>query len=112
MFFPAVVKINVSELSYITCKQTTQCKVTLVKQLAGRCISYKLGEFTDDPKYVLNVWRIFAMERRFHPGREIDMLPLSIALSYDVNISPLETVSQGRGGIELSISYIGFLNRG
>jgi hypothetical protein len=39
------------------------------------------------------------------------MLPLSVALSYDVNISALKTVSQGQGGFELSISYIGFLDR-
>jgi hypothetical protein len=32
-------------------------------------------------------------------------------LSYDVNVSQLETVSQGRGGVELSISFIGFLDR-
>ena len=45
------------------------------------------------------------------PVLKIDMLPLSVALSYDVNISQLKTVSQGQGGVELSISYIGFLDR-
>jgi len=42
---------------------------------------------------------------------KIDYNPFSVALSYDVNVSQLKTVSQGRGGIELSISYIGFLDR-
>jgi hypothetical protein len=47
----------------------------------------------------------------FIPVVKLDMLPLSIAVSYDVNISTLNTVSQGQGGFELSISYKGFLDR-
>ena len=47
----------------------------------------------------------------FIPVIKLDMLPLSMAISYDVNISTLNTVSQGQGGFELSISYIGFLDR-
>jgi hypothetical protein len=45
------------------------------------------------------------------PVLKLDRRPVSIAISYDVNISPLKTASQGRGGFELSVSYIGFLNR-
>jgi hypothetical protein len=39
------------------------------------------------------------------------MNKLAIAVSYDVNVSELKTVSEGRGGVELSISYIGFVDR-
>ncbi|HSK14123.1 MAG TPA: hypothetical protein VK907_12975, partial [Phnomibacter sp.] len=45
------------------------------------------------------------------PVVKIDLLPYSVAFSYDVNISPLRTASQGRGGFELSISYRGFFDR-
>jgi hypothetical protein len=41
----------------------------------------------------------------------MDMNSVSVALSYDVNVSQLKTASQGRGGVELSIAYIGFLDR-
>jgi hypothetical protein len=34
-----------------------------------------------------------------------------VAFSYDANISKLKTSSYGRGGFEISISYIGFLDR-
>jgi hypothetical protein len=33
----------------------------------------------------------------------------TVGLSYDVNISTLQTASEGRGGFELSLSYIGLL---
>jgi hypothetical protein len=45
------------------------------------------------------------------PVIKIDYSPMSVALSYDANISKLKTSSHGRGGFELSVSYIGFLDR-
>jgi hypothetical protein len=42
---------------------------------------------------------------------KLEMNSMAVSLSYDVNVSELKTVSQGRGGFELSISYIGFLDR-
>jgi hypothetical protein len=40
-----------------------------------------------------------------------DYHPVSFALSYDVNISKLKTSSYGRGGFELSLTYVGFSDR-
>jgi len=109
--FSAGFKISVSEQSYFTLQADHSMQGNARETIGGAMYSYKLGEFTDDPKYVLNVGAYLRWKDAFIPVVKIDMLPLSVALSYDVNISPLETVSQGRGGIELSISYIGFLNR-
>jgi len=109
--FSAGVKLSVSELSYITLQADHSMQGVARETIGGAMYSYKLGEFTDDPKYVLNVGAFLRWKDAFIPVVKIDMLPLSVAISYDVNISPLETVSQGRGGIELSISYIGFLDR-
>jgi len=109
--FSAGVKINVNEQSYFTLQADHSLQGYARETIGGAMYSYKLGEFTDDPKYVLNIGAFLRWKDAFIPVVKIDMLPLSVALSYDVNVSPLETVSQGRGGIELSISYIGFLNR-
>ncbi|MBS1600318.1 MAG: PorP/SprF family type IX secretion system membrane protein [Bacteroidetes bacterium] len=109
--FSAGVKINVSELSYLTLQADHSMQGDARETIGGAMYSYKLGEFTDDPKYILNVGAFLRWKDAFIPVIKLDMLPLSLALSYDVNISPLETVSQGRGGIEISIAYIGFLNR-
>jgi type IX secretion system PorP/SprF family membrane protein len=79
--------------------------------IGGLMYGYNLGEFTDDPKYMLGIGAYMRIGDAFIPVIKLDMLPLSIAISYDVNISTLNTVSQGQGGFELSISYIGFLDR-
>jgi hypothetical protein len=45
------------------------------------------------------------------PVVKMDMQSLSVAISYDVNVSPLKTASMGRGGYELSLTWTGFVNR-
>jgi hypothetical protein len=42
---------------------------------------------------------------------KLDYRPFSFSLSYDVNISPLKASSTGRGGFELGVVYVGFLDR-
>jgi type IX secretion system PorP/SprF family membrane protein len=79
--------------------------------IGGVTYGYNLGEFTDDPRYMLGIGAYLRVNDAFIPVVKLDMLPLSVAISYDVNISTLNTVSQGQGGFELSISYTGFLDR-
>lgn len=43
------------------------------------------------------------------PVVKLDFNPLSIGVSYDVNISKLNVASNWRGGLELTMSYKGFL---
>jgi len=45
------------------------------------------------------------------PVAKIEMRPLSIALSYDVNVSKLSSASRGRGGFEVSLAWQKFLDR-
>ena len=63
------------------------------------------------PDYVVHVGAFMLLRDALIPAVKIDYNPFSIGLSYDVNVSQLKTASQGRGGFELSITYIGFLNR-
>jgi type IX secretion system PorP/SprF family membrane protein len=109
--FSAGVKFNIDEQSYLTVQADHSMQGQARETIAGAMYSYKLGEFTDEPKYVVSFGAFLRWKDAFIPVVKIDMLPLSIALSYDVNVSQLETVSQGRGGVELSISFIGFLDR-
>lgn len=109
--FSAGVKVGVDDRSYFTLQADHSMQGSARETIAGALYAYKLGEFTDDPKYVLNLGAFLRWKDAVIPVIKIDMLPLSVAISYDVNVSTLETVSQGRGGVELSISYIGFLDR-
>ena len=104
-------KFNIDERSEFTVQADYSSQGNARETIAGVTYGYKLGEFTDDPKYVLGIGAYWRWQDAFIPVIKLDMLPLSMAISYDVNISTLNTVSQGHGGFELSISYIGFLDR-
>jgi type IX secretion system PorP/SprF family membrane protein len=108
--FSAGVKINMDDYSYLTLQGDYSVQASFKEAIGGALYSYKLDD-TKDPKYVLSLGAFMRWQDALIPVIKIDMLPLSVALSYDVNISQLKTVSQGQGGVELSISYIGFLDR-
>jgi type IX secretion system PorP/SprF family membrane protein len=109
--FSGGAKFNIDERSEFTVQADYSSQGIARETVGGVMYGYKLGEFTDDPKYVLGIGAFMRIGDAFIPVIKLDMLPLSMAISYDVNISTLNTVSQGQGGFELSISYIGFLDR-
>jgi type IX secretion system PorP/SprF family membrane protein len=109
--FSAGVKLNVDEFSSLTIQADHSKQGEVTETIAGALYSYKLGDFADDADYTVNFGAFFRWKDALVPVVKIDMRSLSVALSYDVNVSQLKTASQGRGGFELSISYIGFLNR-
>jgi type IX secretion system PorP/SprF family membrane protein len=108
--FSVGVKVNMDDYSYLTLQGDYSTQGSFKETIAGALYSYKLDD-PKDPRYVLSVGAFLRWQDALIPVIKLDMLPLSIALSYDVNISQLKTVSQGQGGVELSISYIGFLDR-
>lgn len=109
--FSAGLKVNMDDYSYMTLQADYSTQGPSQETIAGALYSYKLGYDAENPQYILGVGAFLRWKDALVPVIKLDMLPLSVALSYDVNISQLKTVSQGRGGIELSVSYIGFLNR-
>ena len=109
--FSGGVKLAIDEQSYFTIEADHSMQGQARETIGGVMYSYKLGELSDDPKYIFNLGAYLRWKDAFIPVVKIDMLPLSVAISYDVNVSSLQTVSQGRGGIELSVSFIGFLER-
>ena len=111
MVFSGGAKFNIDERSEFTIQADYSTQGDAKETIAGVMYGYKLGEFTDDPKYMLGIGAYMRVNDAFIPVVKLDMHPLSMAISYDVNISTLNTVSQGQGGFELSISYIGFLDR-
>ncbi len=109
--FSAGVKLYMDERSTITIQADHSDQGISHETIGGLLYGYNLGDFIDDPKYTLNIGAFMRYKDAFIPVIKLDMLPLSMAISYDINISQLNTASQGRGGFELSLSYIGFLDR-
>lgn len=109
--FSAGIKLNMDDQSYFTIQADHSIQGSFVETIGGVMYSYKLGDDMVNPQYVLDLGAFMRVGDALIPVLKMEMNPLAIAISYDVNISPLKTVSQGQGGVELSISYVGFLDR-
>ena len=71
----------------------------------------KLGDDLEKPTYTVHGGAFLRMNDALVPVVKVDYHPFSFSLSYDVNISKLRTSSYGRGGFELGVSYVGYLDR-
>ncbi|HUR10464.1 MAG TPA: PorP/SprF family type IX secretion system membrane protein [Flavitalea sp.] len=107
----AGVKFNMDDYSYFTIQADQSIQGTYSETIGGALYSYKLGEDPDNPPYVIHVGAFLRWKDALIPVIKAEMNALSIAISYDVNVSTLKTASMGRGGVELSVSYQGFLDR-
>jgi type IX secretion system PorP/SprF family membrane protein len=109
--FSAGVKLSINEYTWFTLQADHSMQGAFKETIGGTMFSYKLGDDPENSPYTLNLGGYIRVGDALIPVLKLDTDPLSIAISYDVNISQLKTVSEGRGGFELSISYIGFLER-
>jgi type IX secretion system PorP/SprF family membrane protein len=109
--FSVGVKLNVDDYSYFNIQADHNLQGNYYETIAGALFSYKLGEDPGNPQYTVHAGGFLRWKDAVIPVIKVDRYPLSIAISYDVNISPLKTASMGRGGIELSVTYIGFVRR-
>jgi type IX secretion system PorP/SprF family membrane protein len=109
--FSAGVKMIINDYTYFTLQADHSQQGSFQETIGGALYSYKLGDDPENSAYTLHIGAFLRWKDALIPVLKLDMNALSVALSYDVNVSELKTVSQGRGGVELSISYIGFLDR-
>lgn len=111
LVFSAGVKFEVTEYSSLTIQADHSTQNGFSETVAGALYGVKIGADPDQPNYAIHGGAFVRWNDAFIPVIKLDYNPFSIVLSYDVNISPLKTSSYGRGGFELSVSYIGFLNK-
>ncbi len=109
--YSAGVRFGVSETSYLTIQADHTVQGPSAETIAGAMYSIKIGEDYQKPDYTLHFGGFLRLQDSFIPVVKLDYNPFSIALSYDVNVSQLKTASQGQGGLELSVTYIGFFDR-
>ena len=109
--FSAGVKWVIDDYSYFTVQADHSQQGTQKETIAGGLYSFIPGQFVDNANCTLHVGGFLRWKDAFIPVVKVDMRSLSVALSYDVNVSQLRTASQSRGGFELSLSYIGFFDR-
>lgn len=109
--FSSGVKLAINEYSFFNLQGDYSQQAGSQEVVAGALYGHKLGDFPDDPQYIIYAGAFLRWRDALIPVVKIDFKPLSVAISYDVNVSQLKTASMGRGGVELSVSYMGFLDR-
>jgi type IX secretion system PorP/SprF family membrane protein len=107
----AGVKLSMNEVSYITIQSDYSKQGNFQETIMGALYSYKLGDDYENPKYTVHFGGFLRLKDAFIPVVKIDFMPFSMGISYDVNVSQLQTASQSRGGFELSLSYRKFFDR-
>ncbi|MCW3081427.1 PorP/SprF family type IX secretion system membrane protein [Segetibacter sp.] len=105
------VRFGVSETSYMTIQADHTTQGPSKETVGGVMYSTKIGDDYQNPDYTLHFGGFLRLNDAFIPVIKLDYNPFSIAFSYDVNVSQLRTASQGQGGLELSVTYIGFFDR-
>ncbi len=111
LVFSGGIKFAVSEYSYVTVLADHSTQGGFTETVAGGMYGLKLGPDPDKPDYVIHGGAFLRWNDAIIPVIKLDYAPFAVSLSYDVNISKLKPSSYGRGGMELSVSYIGLLDR-
>ena len=109
--FSAGVKFVVTDNAFMTLQADHSIQGTFQETVAGAMYGVQLGESSDRPKYTVQAGAFLRWNDAMIPVIKLDYSPFSVAVSYDANISKLKPSSYGRGGFELSVSYIGFVSR-
>lgn len=109
--FSGGIKMVVNENAYFTLQADHTQQGSSHETIGGALYSYKLGDDPENSNYIVSFGGFLRWKDALIPVMKLEMNAFAVSLSYDVNVSQLKTVSQGRGGIELSLSYIGFLDR-
>jgi type IX secretion system PorP/SprF family membrane protein len=105
--FSGGIRFGVSDYSYITVQADQSTQGPYQETVAGAMYGLKLGEDHDNPDYTIHGGAFLRWNDALIPALKLDYAPFSVTMSYDVNISKLKPSSYGRGGFEISVSYIG-----
>jgi hypothetical protein len=101
-------KLGVSDVAYMTIQADHSRQGAFTETVAGMMYGLKLGDDPENPDYTIHAGGFLRWNDALIPVIKLDYTPFSIALSYDANISKLKPSSYGRGGFEISVSFIGF----
>lgn len=104
-------RFGVNEFSYVSILADHSMQDKYQETVLGALYGLKIGPEVDKPRYTIHGGVFMRWSDALIPVVKLDYSGFSFAFSYDVNISKLKPYSYGRGGYEVSISFIGFTNR-
>lgn len=100
----AGIRMNVSDYAYLTLEADHSRQGVYAETIGGALYSVKL-DGPEDARYVFHAGAYLRWKDAIIPVAKMEFKPLSVAVSYDANISKLKTASAGRGGFEISLTY-------
>ncbi|MFI5187071.1 MAG: PorP/SprF family type IX secretion system membrane protein [Chitinophagales bacterium] len=106
--FSGGIRFGVSDYAYVTVLADQSIQGNYEETVAGAMYGLKIGDDHENPMYTISAGTFLRWNDALIPTLKLDYTPFSVTLSYDANISKLKPSSYGRGGYELSVSYIGF----
>lgn len=104
------VNYRITDYSYLSLQGDFFRQGSFEQFVFGGIYHTRFGTEFDNPEYTFGVGAYIRWNDAFIPVVKLDYKQMLIGLSYDANISPLKTATQGRGGFELSLGYKGFLS--
>ncbi|RYY39610.1 MAG: type IX secretion system membrane protein PorP/SprF [Chitinophagaceae bacterium] len=107
LVFSGGLRFSVTEASYLNLQGDFSKQAQFQESMIGVLYGLKIGPELDNPRYTLHGGAFIRWNDAVVPVIKLDYHPFSFSFSYDVNISKLKTSSQGRGGFEVGITYIG-----
>lgn len=104
------IRMSTNDYSYVTFHTDYAMQGPYTELIGGLVYSRKFGD-VEDPRYMVHGGLLYRWNDAVIPTAKVELRPFAISLSYDANVSKLITASKGRGGFEMGISYIKFLDR-
>jgi len=101
-------KLNMDPMSYVTFHADYNKQGSGWMAVGGAMYSRKVGD-EDKPPYTVHMGAYYRYADALIPVVKLDYYPFSVAFSYDVNVSQLKAASAGRGGFEVSLSYVAYV---
>ena len=103
-------RMNTDDYSFVTI-EGDYSRQDISEEITGGILYTRKLDDPQDPKYLIHGGAYIRFGDAVIPVIKVESRPFAIAASYDVNISGLKKVSDGRGGFEISLTYQKFLDR-
>jgi type IX secretion system PorP/SprF family membrane protein len=104
-------KFGAGDYAYVTVEADYSKQGPFKEIVFGAMYGLKIGPYPDEPDYIIHAGTFMRWNDALIPVIKLDYSPFSVSFSYDANISKLKPSSHGRGGFEMSVSFIKKLDR-
>lgn len=109
--FSADARLVLNDQAYLTLHNDYVKQGSYTEKLAGAVYTHKIGAYTDEPDFTLGAGGFLRWGDALIPTFQLAYRPFALSVSYDVNVSKLSATSYGQGGYEMSVTYVGFMDR-